>query len=66
MRGFRRLAAAAIVFTFALIVLGGVVVLTGVPLWGAVVHQATGTLVFAALAFAFLRSFARRQRFGPG
>ena len=48
------------------VALGAVVVLTGVPLWGAVVHQAIGALVFAALAFAFLRPLARRHRFGPG
>ena len=41
-------------------------VLTGVSLWSAAIHQAVGTLVFVALAFAFLRPFARRHRFGPG
>ena len=37
------------------VVAGAVVVLTGVPLWGAVAHQAIGTLVFGSLAFTFLR-----------
>ena len=48
------------------VALGAVVVLTGVPLWGDVVHQAIGTLVFAAIAVAFLRPLARRHRFDPG
>ncbi len=45
--------------------LGALVVFTEVPLWGAVIHQAFGALVFAALATAFLRPFVRRHaRFG--
>ena len=48
------------------VALGAVVVFTGVPLWGAVAHQAIGALVFTVLAFAFLRPFARRHRFGHG
>ncbi len=45
--------------------LGAMVVFTGVPLWGAVIHQAFGALVFATLATAFLRPFVRRRsRFG--
>ena len=57
---------AALVLVFAEAGLGAVVVMLEVPLWGAVVHQAFGALVFAALALAFLRPFARRQRFGDG
>ena len=48
------------------VVAGAVVVLTGAPLWGAVAHQAIGTLVFGSLAFTVLRPFARRHRFGHG
>jgi heme A synthase len=34
-------------------------------LWGAVIHQAFGALLFAALATAFLRPFVKqRSRFG--
>ena len=45
--------------------LGAMVVFTGVPLWGAVIHQAFGALLFAALATAFLRPFVKqRTRFG--
>ncbi len=45
--------------------LGAMVVFTEVPLWGAVIHQAFGALVFAALATSFLRPFVkRRSRFG--
>ena len=45
--------------------LGALVVLTEVPLWGAVIHQAFGALLFAALATSFLRPFVRRgSRFG--
>lgn len=58
-----RLAFLLVLFEVAL---GAVVVLTGVPLWSAVVHQAIGALVFAALAFTVLRPLARRHRFGPG
>ena len=45
--------------------LGALVVFTGVPLWGAVIHQAFGALLFAVLTTAFLRPFAKqRSRFG--
>lgn len=45
--------------------LGAMVVYTEVPLWGAVIHQAFGALLFATLATAFLRPFVRRRsRFG--
>ena len=45
--------------------LGALVVFTKVPLWGAVIHQAFGALLFCALALAFLRPFVReRSRFG--
>lgn len=45
--------------------LGAMVIFTAVPLWGAVIHQAFGALVFAALSTAFLRPFVRRHsRFG--
>ena len=45
--------------------LGAMVVFTEVPLWGAVIHQAFGALLFATLATAFLRPFIkRRSRFG--
>lgn len=45
--------------------LGAMVVFTEVPLWGAVIHQAFGALLFSALALAFLRPFVRvRSRFG--
>ena len=64
--GFHRDARAALVLVFAEVGLGAVVVMFEVPLLGAVVHQAFGALVFAALALAFLRPFARRRRFGHG
>ena len=63
---FHREARLAFLLVLLEVALGAVVVVAGVPLWGAVLHQATGALVFAALAVAFLRPFARRQRFGPG
>ena len=45
--------------------LGALVVFTGVPLWGAVIHQAFGALLFAVLTTAFLRPFVKqRSRFG--
>jgi heme A synthase len=45
--------------------LGALVVFTEVPLWGAVIHQAFGALLFAVLSTAFLRPFVRqRSRFG--
>lgn len=51
--------------TFVEIGLGAMVVFTEVPLWGAVVHQAFGALLFAYLATAFLRPMVRRRsRFG--
>ena len=40
------------------VVFGAAVVFLLMPLWIAIVHQATGILVFAALAAAYLRPHA--------
>ena len=55
----------AFLLVFGEVGLGALVVFTEVPLWGAVIHQAFGALLFSALALAFLRPFVReRSRFG--
>ena len=55
----------AFLLVLAEVGLGALVIFTAAPLWGAVVHQALGALVFAALATAFLRPFVKRHaRFG--
>ncbi len=63
---FHRDARAAGVLLLTEVGVGAGVIFASAPLWLAVVHQAVGILVFAALAVAFLRPFVRRQRFGHG
>ncbi len=63
---FHRDARAAGVLLLIEVALGAGVIFMSVPLWLAVVHQAVGILLFAALALAFLRPFVRPQRFGHG
>ena len=60
---FHRDVAAAAALAVLEVTLGAAVVVLAIPQWLAVVHQAVGILVFAALATAFTRSFARRPRF---
>ncbi len=63
---FHRDARAAGALLLTEVAVGAGVIFASAPLWLAVVHQAVGILVFAALAVAFLRPFVRRQRFGHG
>ncbi len=60
---FHRDARAAGVLLLIEVAVGAGVIFMSAPLWLAVVHQAVGILVFAALAVAFWRPFVRPPKF---